>query len=186
MLFVKEIFFFEFFTLVVTTPSLSKELKRAEVFCRKNNYASVTGRIVNSAFYDEIQCSAGCMDRTLCSAILFSSYNDISKRCKHIICGNTYVNLTYWPGYKVYSTLSVDLNIGIKTPIGWNSGKPKLYFPLDTDTGTKMGLNIANIAFTDDGVIKKSILQSNRWLCRKYILLPPWYFSLVRLLFSCT
>ncbi len=156
MVFVKEIFFFVFFTLVVATPSLSKELKRAEVFCRKNNYASVTGNIVDSAFNDEIQCSAGCMDKTMCSAILFRSYNDISKRCKHIICGNNYVNLTYWPHYNVYSILAVDLNIGIETPIGWNSGKPKLYLPLDTDTGTKMGSNIANIEFNYDGIINKA------------------------------
>ena len=52
----------------------------------------------------------------------------------------------------------MNLGLGVKTPIGWTSGKPKLYFPLDSDiAGTRLGVNYNNIAFVNDSVIGNAL-----------------------------
>ncbi len=46
-----------------------------------------------------------------------------------------------------------DLGIGVSTPTGWGSGCPKVYFPLDSDTGGAGGPGSSNIQFVAGGKV---------------------------------
>ena len=129
------------------------------VYRRIDQIHIVTGNIVHCANnYSLVQCITDCMLIVDCSAILFKLVSQDQERCNLIMWGNNVVNISNWNGYELYTFDSdtINLGIGVGTPIGWTSGKPNLYFPLDSDTGTRLGANSGNIDFVNDAIIGKS------------------------------
>ncbi len=126
---------------------------------KKSNNQNITGNIVDRKKIDGLrQCAFDCMLTDECSGIIFKKHSPNVQACKHIVCGHTFVNITDWPEYEFYM-IDLDLGIGVRPQHGWTSGKPDLYFPFDSDTGTRLGPNSDQISFIDDAIIGKSILN---------------------------
>ena len=117
------------------------------------------------------QCAFDCMLTTKCVAVLFNPSTPDQNACKHMIRGLGTINLTHWKGYELYMFEydTEDPGIGaIKTPSGWTSGKPRLYFPLDSDIGTRHGVDYDNIDFTNDSIIGKAFLNPSDGTTQSY------------------
>ncbi len=84
-----------------------------------------------------------------CSGFAFSSNKQETAKCLHIIDNTNVTDRTsvLWSGYEFYY-------LSGKLPMThWIPPTPTLYFPLDNDTGTRLGPNPENIAFIDGGIV---------------------------------
>ncbi len=147
-----------FVALYLSTSCIAKVQERERVFDKKIERTLVSGNITDNPNCNSLlECGRDCVATKDCIAILFNPNYPESERCKHIVCENNLVNLTDWKDFDLYSVASdtVDLGIGVQTPIGWTSGKPKLYFALDLDT--RHGINSSNIDFVDDSIVGKAL-----------------------------
>ncbi len=119
--------------------------------------------------YSEAQsllaCSKECPKHDWCTGILFKRMSN-QHNCLLISMNISMPNEFYvLSGYKHFAmkpepTVSC-INMGIPTPLGWRSGCPKLYFPLDSDQSPSNGGSSANADFGTDGKIGKSVYLEN-------------------------
>ena len=96
-------------------------------------------------------CTLSCFAKTtkICRGLLFSNTEPLPMKCIHIIddTGTTDLTPSAWDGYQVYY-------LARKNPMTqWIWPQPKLYFPLDDDTGTRLSSNPENIAFIGGGIV---------------------------------
>ena len=96
-------------------------------------------------------CAISCLVNrgTSCKGFVFSSDQPIFSRCMHIVDSITSTDLTspLWNGYELYYLAR------ISPMVQWKSPKPRLYFPLDYDTGTRHGPDPQNVAFIGGGIV---------------------------------
>ncbi len=96
-------------------------------------------------------CAMSCSSKavTNCSGLAFSSNKPESLKCFHIIDDSYVTDRTSvtWSEYGFFY-------LSGKLPMThWISLKPRLYFPLDEDTGSRHGPNPENIAFIGGGIV---------------------------------
>ena len=134
----------------------------------KGSSGSARGTMIPFPASDSLaSCSLQCLKDSLCTAVLFN-VNEVSHmRCK-LISSNSSVSLDLnaLSGYE-YFILSPETLMeynyigGIAKPIGWRSGFPKLYFPLDSDqSGTYFGSSV-NANFSTLGKLGQAIYIKN-------------------------
>ena len=95
-------------------------------------------------------CAMKCSTQAVphCSGLAFPSNSPESSKCFHIIDGNNVTDRTsiMWIEYEFFY-------LSGKLPMThWISPTPKLYFPLDNDTGSRHGPNPGNVAFIGGGI----------------------------------
>ncbi len=102
------------------------------------------------------ECILHCLSQPDCKAVLFPS--NLGGNCLEVKSGTTFINFT---GYQYYEREKcADLNIA-NYDFLLTAGLPcpRLYFPLDTDTGTRRGPSKQNIQFVDGGMVGKAFLN---------------------------
>ncbi len=96
-------------------------------------------------------CAMKCSTEAVrnCSGFAFLPNIHPSAKCLHIIDNTNVTDRTsvLWSGYEFYY-------LSGKLPMThWIPPTPTLYFPLDNDTGTRLGPNPENIAFIGRGIV---------------------------------
>ncbi len=125
---------------IVTTAKLYQHME--------NRHLSGKLQIINNS--KSIQsCALRCLTKTIkiCKGFAFSRTKFL--RCIHIIDDTISTDLTSstWDGYQLYYVARTD-------PMAkWTGPQPKLYFPLDEDTGSRHGPNPENMAFIGGGIV---------------------------------
>ncbi len=116
----------------------------------QNKYFS--GKLKTATNYQTLRsCAMKCSIEAVanCSGLAFSSNKPESLKCFHIIDDTNITDRTsvMWNEYEFFY-------LSGKSPMtNWISPKPKLYFPLDSDTGSRLGTNPENIAFIGGGIV---------------------------------
>ncbi len=100
-----------------------------------------------------VACAVSCVGdrRNSCKGFAFSSNQPIHSRCIYIIDDTIITDRTSptWDGYEFYY-----LRVARKSAlVQWKSPQPRLYFPLDSDTGTRHGPDPDNVAFIGGGIV---------------------------------
>ncbi len=129
-----------------------------------------------------LSCLAKNTNSNSCKGFAFSTNEDIHSRCMYIIDGTTHIDLknTTWNGYEFYSLVS-PLSLAQQRFPG-----SRLYFPLDSDTGTRHGPDPDNVAFIGEGIVGNAFYNPISDEVRSYYRLghynasdycfpvPPW------------
>ncbi len=116
----------------------------------QNKYCS--GIVKMATTYQTLRsCAIKCSTQavTNCSGLAFSTNKPESLKCFHIIDDSNVTDRTtaVWKEYEFFY-------LSGKLPMThWISPKPKLYFPLDNDTGSRHGPNPENVAFIGGGIV---------------------------------
>ncbi len=142
---------------------------RSEYFI-KGNLTTTCGHVVSVSHAETVvPCSVRCLSQTLCKGFLFNQGAGLADRCKLLtsqkatVVNQTVLGNNYTP-YSVRRDASLicgDLGISVGTPMDWQGGCPRLYFPLDNASeGTAVGPEASVIDFIS-GKISNSFYFPN-------------------------
>ena len=116
------------------------------------NKKVISGQLTIESYSENTMlCMTKCLLKSDCKGILFNENKHISERCKIVTDGKYFIDLMLLSGLNLYGYH--DAHFDVTGLTGWTSGRPKLYFPLDSDTGTKLGTRPLNNQFIAGGKI---------------------------------
>ena len=107
-------------------------------------------------------CTVECLNKAWCTTILFRSDGNVSDRCVLIYpTTEEDLNLSAWTGYEHFKIKLLvpdhSNTIEILTQVGFSSGPPILYFPLDSENGLSFGIMATQLDFNHFGNVAKGI-----------------------------
>ncbi len=114
-----------------------------------------------------IGCIIYCLRHTDCKAALFNRYSGGSKKCLQVRSGMNFINITDYEYFNIRRCADPSFaNYDFLTDAGLPC--PKLYFPLDTDTGTRRGSSPGNVQFVSGGKVGGAFLNPVTSSIRSY------------------
>ncbi len=112
-------------------------------------------------------CIAHCLTHTGCKASLFNRHPGGSEKCLQVRSGINFIKITDYEYYNIRRCADPNTaNYNFLIDAGLSC--PRLYFPLDTDTGTRRGSSPGNIQFVSNGKVDGAFLNPVTSSMRSY------------------